>query len=162
RSERLGEPAGVGDQLADARQYDALELGSGDAQPLGRCLAGFADQWLRDVIPVPHALLDGMARGHAMALAVITPPRQQARVCGLPARPALDGVDGEFCLDLIPQLLTDDRLVLARVMLIPVHDLAAIGPVLQHQIERAARQRLAAPTAARAADPGFAANVLSI
>src|SRR5712692_4387821 len=44
------------------------------------------------------------------------------------------------------------------IMLVLVHDLAAIDPVAQHQIERSARQRLAAPAAARRADPGFAAN----
>src|SRR2546425_137508 len=47
-------------------------------------------------------------------------------------------------------------------MLVLVHDLAAIDPVPQHRIERAPSERLAAPAAARRADPGFAANAGAI
>ena len=43
-----------------------------------------------------------------------------------------------------PRALVDDGLVLAGVALVLVDDLAAIDPVLQHQIESTARERLAA------------------
>jgi hypothetical protein len=46
-------------------------------------------------------------------------------------------------LHFLPQAVVDDRLVLARVGLVVMHDLAAIDAVLQHVIERSPRYRLA-------------------
>ena len=52
-------------------------------------------------------------------------------------------IAGELLLNGIPQWLIDDRRVFARMELALVNDLAEIGAVLQHQVERAARERLA-------------------
>src|SRR3984893_12785903 len=51
---------------------------------------------------------------------------------------------GELLLNAIPQWLIDDRRVFAGMELALVNDLAEIGAVLQHQVERAARERLPA------------------
>src|ERR1700736_5312715 len=50
----------------------------------------------------------------------------------------------ELLLNGIPQWLIDDRRVLATMELALVNDLAEIGAVLQHLVERAARKRLPA------------------
>ena len=60
------------------------------------------------------------------------------------------GIAGELLLNGIPQRLIDDRRVFARMELSLVNDLAAIGAVLQHQVERAPRERLAADEAPEA------------
>src|SRR5207253_9842212 len=70
----------------------------------------------------------------------------------------LGGVAGQLCLNRIPQRLIDDRRVLTRMGLPLVDDLASIDPVLQHQIERAAGEWLAAAQATRCACPKFAPN----
>ena len=57
---------------------------------------------------------------------------------------ALGGIAGELHLNRIPQRLIDDRRVFAGMGLALVNDLAAIDAVLQNQVERAARERLAA------------------
>jgi hypothetical protein len=46
-------------------------------------------------------------------------------------------IAGELLLNGIPQWLIDDRRVFAGMELVLVNDLAAIGAVLQHQVERA-------------------------
>ena len=99
-----------------------------------------------------------MARGHAMPLAIIQQPREQARAQPSLSRRAFDGVVGQLRLDLLPQGLIDDRLVFPGIVLILVHDLAAVDPVAQHRVQRTPGERLAAPAAACRADPGFAAN----
>ena len=48
------------------------------------------------------------------------------------------------CLNRIPERLIDDRRVFAGMGLALVNDLATIDTVLQNQVERAARERLAA------------------
>ena len=48
------------------------------------------------------------------------------------------------CLNLAPERFINDGLVLARVALVLMHDLAAINSILQHEIERAAGKRLLA------------------
>jgi hypothetical protein len=65
----------------------------------------------------------------------------------------LGGVAGKLCLNRIPQRLIDDRRVLTRMGLLLVDDLASIDPVLQHQIECAAGEWLAAAQATRCARP---------
>src|SRR5205807_9001753 len=52
------------------------------------------------------------------------------------------------------------RLVLAGVALVLVDDLAAVAPVLQYQVERAAADRPAAPAPARSAGPAFAGDAV--
>src|ERR1700720_4496710 len=53
----------------------------------------------------------------------------------------------ELLLNGIPQWRIDDRRVLARMELVLVNDLASVNAVLQHQVERAGRERLAADEA---------------
>ena len=57
---------------------------------------------------------------------------------------ALGGIAGKLRLNGIPERLIDDRRVFAGMGLPLVNDLAAIDAVLQHQVERAAREWLAA------------------
>src|SRR3954468_22553317 len=52
--------------------------------------------------------------------------------------------------------------MLSRVVLVLVHDVAAIDPVLQHQVERASADRLAAPATAGAAGPSLAEHSLEL
>src|SRR5712675_1833370 len=66
------------------------------------------------------------------------------------------GVAGKLRLNRIPQRLIDDRRVAARMRLLLVNDFTPIDAVLQHQIERAAREWLAAPQATRGARPQLA------
>src|SRR6516164_694756 len=61
---------------------------------------------------------------------------------------------GELRLNRIPKRLIDDRRVFARIGLALVKDLAAIDAVLQYQVERPAREWLAADAAIRSARPG--------
>jgi hypothetical protein len=81
-----------------------------------------------------------MARRHLIPVATNSMPTE-AGWASFSAIVALGGVAGELGLDSIPQRLIDDRLVfakigLAKIGLFVVNDLAAINPVLQHQVER--------------------------
>src|SRR5580704_676915 len=69
------------------------------------------------------------------------------------ARVPLGEVAGKLSLDRVPQRLIDDRRVFARVELALVNDLASVNAVLQHQVERAARERPAADEAPGNARP---------
>src|SRR6516165_11682652 len=54
----------------------------------------------------------------------------------------------------LPERVIDDRRVFAPMGLALVNNLAAIDAVLQYQVERTARERLAADAATRSARPG--------
>src|SRR6201998_3004848 len=94
-----------------------------------------------------------MARRHPMAVAIKQQAGEEARLTMSSARVPLGGVAGQLCLNRIPQRLIDDRRVLTRMGLLLVDDLASIDTVLQHQIERAAGEWLAAAQATRCAGP---------
>src|SRR5437868_14565066 len=79
-----------------------------------------------------------MARRHPIAVAIKQQAGEEARLTMSCAGLPLGGIAGKLCLSRIPQRLIDDRRVLTRMGLLLVDDLAAIDPVLQHQIERAA------------------------
>jgi hypothetical protein len=81
-----------------------------------------------------------------------------ARLPSFSALVALGGVAGKLRLDRIPQRPIDDRRVLARIGLSVVNDLAAIDPVLQYQVERAAGEWLPTRDAARGAGPQLAVD----
>jgi hypothetical protein len=72
----------------------------------------------------------------------------------------LDSICGERRLNRVPKPLVDDRLVLARIDLALVADLAAVETVLQQRIKRAAGELLATtggavgPRSLLAPDPG--------
>src|SRR5580692_12075670 len=103
-----------------------------------------------------------MGRGHAVAIGVEQQSRKQAWVLGPFPSAALDGIGGEPSLHRAPKLRLDDRPMLSRIVLVLVDDLAVIDPVLQHQIKRAACDRLAAPAPAGGAGPLLADNSLEL
>src|SRR5580704_8956771 len=98
-------------------------------------------------------MLDCMARRHPVAVAIKQHADEEAGLARSSAALAPRGVAGELLLNGIPQRLIDDRRVLARMELPLVNDLAEIGAVLQHQVERAARERLAAHESPGSARP---------
>src|SRR5438270_5179613 len=69
---------------------------------------------------------------------------------------------GELRVNGIPERLIDDRRVFAGMGLPLMNDLAKIGTVLQHQVERAARKWLAADRATGSARPRFALDAEGI
>src|ERR1700720_5035802 len=85
-----------------------------------------------------------MARRHPVAFAIKQHAGEQAGLVISCARIPLGGVAVKLSLDRVPQRLIDYRRVLARMELALVNYVAAIGAVLQHQVECAARERLAA------------------
>ena len=78
---------------------------------------------------------------------------EQAYLVFAVARTTLNSICRQGLLHLLPQILIDDRLVLAGISLVLMHDLAAIDAVLQHVVERSPRHRLApiGPTIRRGA-----------
>src|SRR6202011_5988459 len=85
-----------------------------------------------------------MARRHAVAVAIKHHAGEEAGLARSSAALAPGSIAGKLLLNGIPQWLIDDRRVLATMELALVNDLAAIGAVLQHLVERAARKRLPA------------------
>src|SRR6202045_4888862 len=94
-----------------------------------------------------------MARRHAVSVAIKHHAGEEAGLARSSAALAPGNIAGELLLNGIPQWLIDDRRVLATMELALVNDLAEIGAVLQHQVECAARDRLAADEAPRSARP---------
>src|SRR5436190_5913696 len=84
-----------------------------------------------------------MAGAHPVALRIKQNAGQHAGPVVIAAISPLDAVGAEDDLDLVPKALVDDSLVFAGVALVLVDGLAAIDPVLQHEIERTAGERLA-------------------
>src|SRR5437899_8310054 len=101
-----------------------------------------------------------MARRHPIAVAIKQQAGEEARLTS--ACVPLGGIAGKLCLNRIPQRLIDDRRVLTRMGLLLVDDLASIDPVLQHQIQRAADEWLAAAQATRCARPQPALNAAGV
>src|ERR1700730_2684507 len=97
-----------------------------------------------------------MTRRHPVAVAIKQHAGKQARLAISRARVLLGGVAGKLRLNRIPQRLIDDRRVAARMGLLLVNDLAPVNAVLQHQVERAAREWLATRDAARGTRPQLA------
>jgi hypothetical protein len=98
---------------------------------------------------VGQQLFDQVSAGQELARAVTG----ECVTRGDGARPATDIV-GDLLREL--QRLIDNRHVFARMGLTLVNDLAAIKAVLQHQVERPARERLAADHPTRSARPRLA------
>src|SRR5947208_12188914 len=103
-----------------------------------------------------------MARRHPITVAIKQQAGEEARLTMSCARVPLGGVANKLCLNRIPQRLIDDRRVLTRMGLLLVDNLASIDPVLQHQIERAAREWLAAAQATRCARPQLAPDAAGV
>src|SRR6202045_4154678 len=94
-----------------------------------------------------------MARSQPVAVAIKQHAGEQAGLVISCARIPLGGVAGKLSLDRVPRRLIDYRRVFARLELALVNDRAAIGAVLQHQVERAPRERLPADEAPGSARP---------
>src|SRR3984893_3365386 len=94
-----------------------------------------------------------MAWRHPIAVAIKQHAGKEAGLARSSAALAPGSIADELLLNGIPQWLIDDRRVFAGMELALVNDLAEIGAVLQHQVERAARERLAADEAPGSARP---------
>src|SRR5215472_5752700 len=124
-----------------------LDLPGWDPQS-GRSLGLiFGDQPMGDIIAVARALFDCVARRHPVAIAIKQQAGEQARLASPWAGVARGGIGGKLLLNRIPHRLIDNRRVFAGVGLLLVDDLAPIETVPQHQVERTAREWLAADQA---------------
>src|SRR5437762_11990555 len=99
----------------------------------------FGDQRAGDIVAVARVLLGWC---HSVAVAIKQHSGKQAVLASAGASVALAAVAGEPGRNRIPERLIDDRNVFAGMGLSLVNDLAAIATVLQHQVDRAARERL--------------------
>src|SRR5271169_7253241 len=97
-----------------------------------------------------------MARRHPIAVAIKQHASEEARLARFSVIVALGGVAGNLGLDRIPERLIDNRLMFARIGLSVVNDLAPINAVLQHQVERTAREWLTRFETTRGAHPQLA------
>ena len=97
-----------------------------------------------------------MAGAHPLALRIKQNAGQHARPIVGAAISPFDPVGAEDDLDLVPKALVNDGIVFAGVALVLVDGLAAIDPVLQHEIESTAGERLAAIGTAIRCRPGLA------
>ena len=144
----------VGKPVADTTDHKGFKGNGRDSLAVG--LARPSQQGPRDVIPVAGAPLVRMGRAHPAAVGIEQDPHQQAWLLACPSGGSVDAVLGQDGLDLVPERLVDDGLMLARIALALVDDLATIDPVLQHQVERTASQRLAAIATAIGCRPDLA------
>ena len=133
--------------------HELLDLDSRNPQSGGGLGPIFREQRARDIVAVARAFLAGMARRHPIAVAIKQHPGEEARLARSSAASVPGGIAGELLLNGIPQRLIDDRRVFAGMELALVNDLAAIGAVLQHLVERAPRERLPADEAPGSARP---------
>ena len=136
--------------------HQPLEVPCRDAPAIRRRRLAAGDQPLGDVVAVAPALLVGVGRRQPLAGLVEQQAGQQTWFGGIGADLPVDPVGFQDLLYRGPQLRVDDRRVLARIALVLVDDLAAIDRVLQHQVERTPRQRLAATGSAVTIDPSLA------
>src|SRR6516162_11262879 len=153
---RLVDAAGVTKPLAHSAGHEMLDLRGWNAQGGGGFALILSDQRARDIVAVAPALFDRIARRHPVALGVEQHPGEQARLVRAGAGGALGGIAGEPHLNRIPQRLVDDWRVFARMGSSVVNDLAAVGAVPQHQVERPAREWLAADHPTRGTRPRLA------
>ena len=102
------------------------------------------EQRRRDIVSISLFAFGRMGRRHTGAVGVDDQSGQQAWSLRACSKETLASICGEPVLDDPPELRIDDRVVLARVGRALVDDLAAIDAILQQEIERAAREWLAA------------------
>src|ERR1700719_3248884 len=133
--------------------HELLDLDSRNPQPGGGLGPIFREQRAGDIVAVVRAFLAGMAWRHPVAVAIKQHAGKEAGLARSSTALAPGGIAGELLLNGIPQWLIDDRRVFATIELAPVNDFAEIGVVLQHQVECAARERLAADEAPGSARP---------
>src|SRR5215467_2392650 len=155
---RLVDAAGIDKPMPQAAGHRLLHFPGGDAQPGGSVGLTVSNQRSVDIVPISPPFFGRMGRRHAIAVAVKEHAGEQARLASACTGVALGGVGGEPRLDRIPQRLIDDRCVFAGMGLSLVDDLTAIEAVLQHQVERAAREWLTSDAATRSARPRLASD----
>src|SRR6516164_5438116 len=153
---RLEDAAGVEKPLAHSAGHEMLDLRGWNAQGGGAFALILSDQRARDIVAVARALFDRIARRHPVALGVEQHPSEQAKLVSACAGVALGGIASEPHLNRLPQRLVNDWRVLARMGLSLVTDLAAVGAVPQHQVERPAREWLATDHPTRGTRPRLA------
>jgi hypothetical protein len=123
-------------RLPERLQDDGLDLGGGHARHRAGLVLSALSQDAGDVVAIAGAVLDRVARGHAVAAVLEDAPEQEslgARAGAPFAAPLLV----ELGLHRLEQRAFDDRLVLAGMALALVVDRAAIDPVAQDVRERA-------------------------
>src|SRR3984893_3641070 len=130
-----------------------LDLRGRDPLPGGGLGPIFRDQRAGDIVAIARAHLYRMARRHPVAVAIKQHAGEEAGLARSSAASVPGSIAGELLLNGIPQRLIDDRRVFAGMELALVNDLAEIGALLQHQPERAARERLAADDSPGSARP---------
>ena len=145
----FGDGVGIGKEGLDALDDQKLELGCRQALPgviiAPRSYLGVRDQSARDIVAIAHALLDCVGWRHRLAAGVEQDACQQISLSSFlaPGSP-VDAVGFELPLNLSPEILINDRRMLAWIDGALVDDLAAIDPVLQHLVEGPAREGMAA------------------
>ena len=133
-----------------------LDLPGGNARGGGAFAPILGDPRAGDIVAVARTFFDRIARRHPVALGIKQHPGEQARLLSACGGVALGGIAGEPHLNRIPQRRVDDWRVFARMGLSLVNDLAMIGAVPQHQVERPAREWFAADHPARRTRPRLA------
>src|SRR5271155_553135 len=113
---------------------------AGMRSPSGALGLIFGNQQAGDIVAVAGAFLDSVARRHPVAVAVEQHSGEQGRLASSGARVALGDVDRKLRLNRTPERLIDYWHVFAGMGLSLVNDFAAVNAVLQHQIERTARE----------------------
>src|SRR6185437_13925970 len=122
----------------------------------------FGDPRVGDIVVVTRVPLDRVGWRHSVAVAIKQHPGEQAGLASRWAGVAPGGIAGELRRNRIPERRINDRDVVAGMGLSLVDDLAAIDAVLQDQVERAARKRLAADDPTCGAGPRFAVDATGV
>src|SRR5207248_6365939 len=99
---RLIDAGRIEKPLAHAARDELLDLSSWNAQPGGPLAPIAGDQRAGDIVAVARAFLDGVGRGHAVAVGIEQDPREQARRPTSRAGAALGGIVGELRVNRIP------------------------------------------------------------
>src|SRR5690348_8476259 len=102
------------------------------------------DKRSRDIVPIAGSLLDGMAGRQPFAGLVKSEAGEEAWLFCIGPDLPIDAILGKDGLNLIPKGLVDNGGVLSGIGIAFVGDLTAIDAVLQHEIESAAGELLAA------------------
>src|SRR5215207_590828 len=135
-------------RLPEGLEDDALDLGRGHARHRAGLVLSPLGQDAGDVVAIAGAVLDRVARGHAVA-AVVEDAAEQERLGARAGAPLAAALLVELGLHGLEQRALEDRLVLAGMALGFVIDLAAVDPVAQKMGERAVAEGHAADHRAR-------------
>src|SRR6476659_63816 len=98
-----------------------------------------------DIVPVALAVLHGMRGGEGIAVGVKHESGEQARFLGAHTGAVMAAVGGKLGLRGRESLPVDDRLVLAVILRVVVHDLPGVDGVREDPVEVPAAERPVAP-----------------